>query len=100
LTALDVLREIQRRQEILEEHFLREAVARDEALRAGNPTLWRQMETGRRERNRKNAVLNRRLRAEGLQPVALEPSLAQSVKKLKQIEARERARTASRQQDS
>jgi hypothetical protein len=35
------------------------------------------------------------VRAEGLSAVELEPSLAQRVKKLKQIEAREKARTAS-----
>jgi hypothetical protein len=97
-TARDVLREIERRSEILKEHFLRQDVARFDALRRENPTLWREVETGRRARNRDTAALNRRLRAEGLSPVELEPSLAQRVKKLKQIEARERARTALHEQ--
>jgi len=42
------------------------------------------------------AAINRRLRAEGLQPVELEPSLAQRVKKLQQLEARNTAESARR----
>jgi hypothetical protein len=95
-SARDLLRDFERRREILEEHFLRRDVARDEALRAENPVLWRQLETGRRARNREKATLNRRLRAEGLTPVDLEPSLAQRVKKLRQLEARNKAESARR----
>jgi hypothetical protein len=83
-----------RRWEILEEHSLRRQVARDEALRNENPALWRQLEISRRARNRETAALNRRLRADGLRPVELELSLAQRVKKLRQLEARNKAESA------
>jgi hypothetical protein len=90
------LDEISRRMEILEEEFLRRDVARAEALRKDNPAAWRQIESCRRARNRETAALNRRLRAEGLRPVALELSLARRVKKLQQIAARNHAKSAKR----
>ena len=58
-----------------------------------NPTLWRAIEKDRRVRNQETSALNRRLRAEGLRPVKLEPSLDQCLKKLKRLESRTRART-------
>jgi hypothetical protein len=82
--------------EIIEEERLRRQVARQSLLRQENPILWRKLEMDRRARNREKAVLNRRLRAEGLHPVELEPSLAQRMKKLQQIDARESTRTATR----
>jgi hypothetical protein len=94
--AVRAFREFERRREILEGYFLRRQVAYDETLRKGNPTLWRQLETGRRARNREKAALNRRLRAEGLRPVELELSSAQRVKKLQQLEARNKAESAKR----
>ena len=94
--AARALREFERRREILEEHFLRRQVVRDEGLRRENPTLWRQLETGRRARNREMAALNRQLRAEGLPLVEPELSHAQLLKKLEQLEARNKAESATR----
>lgn len=86
--------EFARRWEILEENRLRDQVARDEAFSKRNPELWRQMEVDRRARNRKTTILNKRLRAEGLRPVTLDLSLAQRVKKLQQLEARNHAQSS------
>ena len=83
--------------EILQEEFLRRDVAREEALRKENPTLWRQMESARRARNRENAAVNRRLRAEGLPPIEPQLSLAQRVKKLQRLEASNKAKSAKRE---
>jgi len=85
-----------RKFEIIEAEHLRRQVARHSLLQQENPILWRKLEMERRARNRQTAVLNRRLRAEGLHPVELEPSLAQRMKKLQQIDARESTRTATR----
>jgi hypothetical protein len=85
-----------RRMEILEEEFLRRDVTRDEALRKEDPSLWRQLENGRLARNRETAALNRRLRAEGLQPIEPQLSLAQRVKKLQRLEALNKAKSAKR----
>ena len=84
-----------RRIQILEEEHLRREVARASALREQHPSVWRELEKTRRIRNRETAALNRRLRAEGLRLVKLEPSLEQRVKKLQQLDARESARTAT-----
>jgi hypothetical protein len=81
---------------IIEEEHLRSQVARHSALRKENPVLWCKPEMDRRARNRDTAALNRKLRAEGLHPVELEPSLAQRMKKLQQLDARETAETATR----
>jgi hypothetical protein len=83
------------RDRIIEEHYLRQAIAREEALRRDRPDLWRHAEAGRMARNRQQTELNRRLRAAGCRPVSTEPSLKQKVKKLQQLEARNRAETAS-----
>jgi hypothetical protein len=84
-----------RRIQIIEEEHLRRDIARHSALREKHPDLWGELEKVRKSRNRETAALNRRLRAEGLRPVRLEPSLEQRVKKLQQLEARESARTAT-----
>jgi hypothetical protein len=96
MSPLSQLDEMSRRMEILEEEFLRRDVARDEALRQENPSLWRHMESGRRARNRETAALNRRLRAEGLRPIEPQLSLAQRVKKLQRLEALNKAKSAKR----
>jgi hypothetical protein len=88
--------DFERKWQILEEHELREEVERDEAFSKRNPEIWRKMESDRRARNKKTTVLNRRLRAEGLRPVPLTLSLAERVKKLRQLEAMNNARTAKR----
>jgi hypothetical protein len=82
--------------EIIEKEHLRRDVARESAFREKHPRLWCELEKARKGRNRETAALNRRLRAEGLRPVRLEPSLEQRVKKLQQLDARESARTATR----
>jgi hypothetical protein len=84
-----------RRLEIIEEEHLRRDIARHSALREKHPDLWGELEQARKSRNRETGALNRRLRAEGLRPVKLEPSLEQRVKKLQQLDARESARTAT-----
>ena len=89
-----------RRWEILEEERLRSRVAEDTALQRENPARWREIEKVRRVRNRETSALNRRLRAEGLRPMELEPSLEQRVKKLQQLEARTRAISATRRTGS
>jgi hypothetical protein len=83
------------RTRIIEEHYLRQAIAREQALRRDHPDLWRRAEAGRITRNQEQAELNRRLRAAGCHPVATELSLKQKMKKLQQLEARNRAETAS-----
>ena len=83
------------RDRIIEEHYLRQPIAREEALRRDRPDLWRHAEAGRMARNREQAELNRRLRSVGCRPVATELSLKQKLKKLQQLEARNRAETAS-----
>jgi hypothetical protein len=82
-----------RRARIIEEHFLRREVAREEALRRDDPDGWRRMETWRVARNREQAELNRKLRAAGCRPVSSELSLKQKMKKLEQLETRNRAET-------
>ena len=83
------------RSRLIEEYYLRRAIAREEAFRRDNPDLWRRAKSARVTRNREQAELNRRLRAAGCRPVTTELSLKQKVKKLQQLEARNRAETAS-----
>jgi hypothetical protein len=85
-----------RRIEIIEEEYLRLQVAREAELKKENPALWRKIEQARLQRNRKTESINKRLRAERLRPMELEPSLDQRVKKLKQLEARAFARSATK----
>jgi hypothetical protein len=88
------------RTRIIEAHYLRQAIAREEALRRDRPDLWRHAEAGRITRNRAQAELNRLLRSAGCHPVATELSLKQKVKKLQQLEARNRAETASQKRSA
>ena len=80
---------------IIEEYRLRKEVARQEELRRNNPDVWRWQEDIRIAGNRADAALNRELREAGCQPVAPSPSLNQKVKKLQQLEARNRAAIAT-----
>jgi hypothetical protein len=89
------LREFDRRRDIIEEEHLRRQIARDGALRRNDPTEWKDGEKGL-ARNCETAAINRRLRADGLRPIELEPSFERRVKKLQQLEAPNRARTATR----
>jgi hypothetical protein len=91
LRALDAR---SRRTKILEEEFLRRAVEREKRLRADDPALWRELDLARQARNQETAAVNRRLRAEGLRPVSLELALSQRVKKLQQLEAPNKAKSA------
>jgi hypothetical protein len=85
-----------RRLAIIKEEFFRRQVADHSMIQIEQPALWQALEKGRLELNRETALLNRRLRAEGLRPIELEPSLPQRVKKLQQLDARKSARTATR----
>ena len=82
------------RTRIIEEHHLRQSIARDEAFRREHPELWQRADAARMARNESQGELNRRLRAAGCQPVMLEPSLKQRMKKLQQLQAKNRAETA------
>ena len=83
------------RMRIVEEHFLRQEIAREETLRREHPDSWRRADLARITRNRSQTELNQRLRAAGCTPVKMELSLKQKRKKLQQLEARNRAETAS-----
>ena len=85
----------ERRSRIIEEHRLREEIAREEELRKENPDYWRRMEAVRVAHNRANAELNRRLRAAGCRPVAMWPTHDQKMKKLQQLQVQNRAEIAS-----
>ena len=88
LAALDL------RMQIIDEHHLRRKVTRLEAIRRENPEQWRRLERYRLDKNREKSGLNRRLKAAGCAPVDLEPSLKRKLRKLQQLEARNRAETA------
>ena len=90
-----MLNKIDLRTRIIEVHYLQQAIAREAALRAEHPDLWRRAEDARLARNRSQAGLNRVLRAAGCKPVETELSLKQKMKKLQQLEARNRAEIAS-----
>ena len=83
------------RSRIIEVHYLQQAIAREEALRAEHPELWRRAEEARIARNKTQDTLNRALRAAGCQPVETELSLKQKMKKLQQLEAKNRAEIAT-----
>jgi hypothetical protein len=89
------LAETDRRVSIIAEHYLRREIAREEALRR-DARLVAPGGKGRLARNREHAELNRKLRAAGCRPVSSEPSLTQKMKKLQQLEARNRAETETR----
>jgi hypothetical protein len=79
---------------ILEEERLRRSIAADEETRRTHPDAWRAGEASRRAENREIAEMNRRLRALGLEPVSLEPSLAQRRQNLQLLERRVAAEIA------
>jgi hypothetical protein len=83
------------RTRIIEVHYLQQAIAREESLRAEHPDLWRRAEDARIARNKAQAGLNRALRAAGCQPVETELSLNEKRKKLQQLEAENRAEIAT-----
>jgi hypothetical protein len=83
------------RSRIIEVHYLQQAIAREKALRTEHPDLWRRAEDARIARNKSQASLNRVLRAAGCKPVETELSLTQKMKKLQQLEARNRAEIAT-----
>ena len=82
------------RTRIIEVHYLQQAIAREEALRTEHPDLWRRAEDARIARNTAQAGLNRALRAAGCQPVETELSLKEKMKKLRQLDAQNRAEIA------
>jgi hypothetical protein len=94
-TALATLDRLPLRMRIIEEHYLRREIAREEALRRERPDSWRDSETERIARNRAQTELNRKLRDAGCQPMATELSLKQKMKKLQQLEVRNRAEVAT-----
>jgi hypothetical protein len=85
--AAIALAEWDRRSKIIEEHHLRQEVARLAALRNDDPRMWRDAEARRLASNREKTDFNRRLRAAGCHPVELEPSLRQKMKRLQCLEA-------------
>jgi hypothetical protein len=82
------------RMRIIEEHHLQQAIAREDAMRSTDPELWRKVEAARVTRNLDLAELNRKLRSAGCRPVTLEPSLRQKLKKLRRMQALNRAELA------
>ncbi len=90
-----MLNKIDLRSRIIEVHYLQQAIAREAALRAEHPDLWRRAEDARLARNKSQAGLNRALRAAGCKPVETELSLKQKMKKLQQLEARNRTEIAT-----
>jgi hypothetical protein len=95
LPVQQMLEKIDLRARIIEVHYLQQSIAREAALRAEHPDLWRRAEDARLARNASQAGLNRALRAAGCKPVETELSLKQKMKKLRQLEARNRAEIAS-----
>lgn len=90
-----MLDKIDLRTRIIEEHHLQQSIARDEAFRREHPELWQRADAARIARNKAQSELNRRLREAGCKPVMTEPSLKQKMKKLQQLQAQNRAETAS-----
>ena len=93
--AIAGLDELGLRMRIIEEHHLRREIAGWEAHRREHPESWRRLEAARIARNRAQAELNRKLREAGCRPVSAELSLKQKMKKLQQLEARNRAEVAT-----
>ncbi len=81
---------------LIEEDRLRREIAAEGALRREQPDVWRERERARLAQRRESATLARRLRAEGLPRPYSEPTLPQKVKKLRQLEARNRSELATR----
>lgn len=95
LPVQEMLNKLDLRTRIIEAHYLQQSIAREAALRAEHPDLWRRAEDARIARNQTQAGLNRALRAAGCKPVETELSLKQKMKKLQQLEARNRADVAT-----
>ena len=95
LPVAAMLDKLDLRARIIEAHYLQQAIAREAALRAEHPDLWRRAEDSRIARNKTQAGLNRALRAAGCKPVETELSLKQKMKKLQRLEARNRAEIAA-----
>ena len=87
------------RSRIIEEHQLRMVVARDEEARRESPEYWRWKENIRLQGDRADVELNRKLREAGCRPVRRSLTLAAKVKKLQQLEARNRAEIATLRAD-
>ena len=83
------------RTRIIEEHHLQQSIARDEAFRKEHPDLWHRADEARVARNKAQGELNRKLRAAGCEPVMMELSLRQKMRKLQQLQAQNRAEIAS-----
>ena len=96
-TTAALIAEFSLRHAIVEEHHLRAEIARDKAMQSDEPARWRLKEAQRLARNREQSELNRHLRAAGCRPIEPELSLGQELKKLQQLEARNRAEIATRQ---
>ncbi len=80
---------------IVTEERLRREVARDEEFRTAHPAAWFALESARRVANMDTTAINRRLRALGLPPLSLSPSLVQRKQKLRRLEAQNAARIAA-----
>jgi len=89
-----VVDKMELRTRIIEEHHLQQSIARDEEFRKEHPDLWQRADEARVARNKSQDELNRKLRAAGCKPVMMELSLKQKMKKLQQLQARNRAETA------
>ena len=83
------------RTRIIEEHHLQQSIARDQAFRKEHPDLWQRADEARVARNNAQSELNRKLRAAGCEPVMMELSLRQKMRKLQQLQAQNRADIAS-----
>ena len=83
------------RTRIIEEHHLQQSIARDRAFREEHPDLWQRADDARVARNEAQSELNRKLRAAGCEPVMMELSLRQKMRKLQQLQAQNRAEIAS-----
>lgn len=80
---------------ILEEDHLRRKIADDEGVQRTRPDLWRRLEAERRAENTVIAATNERLRAAGLAPVRLRPTLARRRQNLQRLERRNAAEIAN-----
>lgn len=86
--------EAERRNRIIQEFRLRRDIEYEEKIRRESPDYWRWKEAMRLESNRADAELNRQLRAAGCRPVSRSLTLKEKVKKLQQLESRNRAEIA------
>jgi hypothetical protein len=85
----------QLRQSIIDEDQLARQVSRAQQMRRDAPAVWQHLEASRRARNEELALLNARLRALGLKPVASSPSLKAREQKLQRLRERNAAIAAT-----